>query len=200
MLDYWVRLYRTYEAPVTQFVIVLCETRSEIPTEFRAPNTWHRYQVIKMWEQDPEPFLNTAGLLPLATLARSERPAALLEEVAARVMQVEAEGERRELVGCATMLAGLRFQRELIHRLLQEDLMEESVIYQEAVQRGLQQGIQQGELKTVLRLLKHRCGPLAPAVEARVSALNAASLDALSVALLDFNQASDLESWLVENA
>jgi hypothetical protein len=138
-----------------------------------------------MWEQDPEPFLNTAGLLPLATLARSERPAALLEEVAARVMQVEAEGERRELVGCATMLAGLRFQRELIHRLLQEDLMEES---------------QQGELKTVLRLLKHRCGPLAPAVEARVSALNAASLDALSVALLDFNQASDLESWLVENA
>ncbi len=204
MLDYWVRSYRDYEIPVIQYAIFLCETNEEIPTEFRAPNTWHRYNVIKMWEQDPEPFLNTPGLLPLATLARSERPEALLEEIAELVMQVESVEQQRELVGCASLLAGLRFEKELIKSLFREEIMQESVIYQDIIQRGIrqgiQQGIQQGELMLVRRQLARRFGALTPEMEARICALETPLLDALSEALLDFQKPSDLEEWLARNA
>jgi predicted transposase/invertase (TIGR01784 family) len=208
MLDYWVRLFRTHEMPVTQFVIVLSETTEEIPQEFRAANTWHRYNVIKMWEQPPEPFLSQPGLLPLAALARSDEPRRLLEAVAARVMQVGTPGERAELASCASVLAGLRFDKDFVGSLLREEIMEESVTYQAILQKGVQlgesrgelRGELKGELKTVLRLLKHRFGALSPEVEERIITLGVEDLDDLSIALLDFQQESDLKEWLARRA
>jgi predicted transposase/invertase (TIGR01784 family) len=48
--------------------------------------------------------------------------------------------------------------QELIHRILRQDIMKESVIYQEILQEGIQQGIQQGMQQGVaqvaLNLLK----------------------------------------------
>ena len=204
MLDYWVRLHRTYRLPVQQFLVFLRETKEEIPVEFRAPNTWHRYQVIKLWEQAAEPLLNSPGLLPLAVFTRAEQPARLLEQIVSHGAPMTSEEERRNLLSCAAILAGLRFDKQTISSVFPEEIMQESVIYQDIIQRGIQQGIQQGEikgeLKTVLRLLTHRFGALTPEIEARISALQAESLDALSVALLDFKQLSDLEDWLSKNA
>ncbi len=57
MLDYWLRLYRQYRCPVEQIIIFLKPTTSEavFVNEFTAANTWHRYRVIRLWEQDPGP-------------------------------------------------------------------------------------------------------------------------------------------------
>ena len=78
--------------------------------------------------------------------------------------------------------------------------MEESVIYQDILRkgelRGELRGEFKGELKTVLRILKHRFGALAPEIESQIKALNQDSLDALSIAQIDFQQLSDLENWL----
>lgn len=85
MLDYWLRLYRQYRCPIEQVIIFLKSTTSEAAfvNEFTAANTWHRYQIIRIWEQDPAPLLADNALLPLAALARTDSPRSLLAQVAA---------------------------------------------------------------------------------------------------------------------
>ncbi len=48
MLDYWVRLHRSYRLPVTQFLVMLkySPTAAEVASEFQLEGTRHRYQVL----------------------------------------------------------------------------------------------------------------------------------------------------------
>ena len=215
MLDYWVRLYRRYELPVKQVLVMLKQTEAEVPEEFRAAQTWHRYQVVRMWEQEPGPLLQAEALLPLAVLAQGESPARLLEQVAERVSKIEPQERRRELSSCAQVLAGLRYEKGLIQRIFKEGVMKESVIYQEIVeegrqeglrqgiQEGLQQGIQQGiqqERGLILRLLNRRVGPLDAATQERLKSLSISQWEALGEALLDFAVPADLTRWLDQQA
>lgn len=91
MLDYWVRLKRQYWCHIEQVVIFLKSTTSEtvFTDEFEDTNTRHRYRVIRMWEQDPAPLLSHPALLPLATLARTDSPSDLLEQVASQIDIIE---------------------------------------------------------------------------------------------------------------
>lgn len=88
-------------------------------------------------------------MLPLATLAQTDSPPALLEQVAAQVANIESIDLRRNLTVNTQILAGLQFEKNLIRSLFREEIMKESVIYQEilpeGVRQGLQQGLQQGE-------------------------------------------------------
>ncbi|WP_293114586.1 hypothetical protein, partial [Moorena sp. SIO4G3] len=129
MLDYWVRLQRKYRCSIDQVVIFLKSTTSQMAytNEFRDTNTWHSYRVIRLWEQDPLPLLANRALLPLATLARSNNPNQLLQQVVAQVDRIEEQGQRGNLAACVDVLAGLRFDKELVRRLLSEEIMEESV-------------------------------------------------------------------------
>ncbi|NER90240.1 Rpn family recombination-promoting nuclease/putative transposase, partial [Moorena sp. SIO3A2] len=146
MLDYWVRLQRKYRCPIEQVVIFLKSTTSQMVfnNEFRDTNTWHRYRIIRLWEQDPLPLLANRALLPLATLARSNNPNQLLEQVVAYVDKIEEKPLRGNLAACVDVLAGLRFDQDLVRRLLREEVMEESVTYQDIIQKGVQKGLQQG--------------------------------------------------------
>ena len=49
------------------------------------------------------------------------------------------------------ILAGLRFEKNLIRQLLSEDIMQESVIYQDILQKGEQKGEKIGEQKEAFR-------------------------------------------------
>ncbi|NEQ12164.1 MAG: Rpn family recombination-promoting nuclease/putative transposase [Moorea sp. SIO4E2] len=92
MLDYWVRLHRKYRCPIEQVVIFLKSTTSDLVfnNEFRDINTWHRYRIIRLWEQDPQALLANRALLPLATLAKSNNPNLLLEQVVVEVDRSDA--------------------------------------------------------------------------------------------------------------
>jgi predicted transposase YdaD len=70
MLDYFVRLVRKYDVPITQVVIFLQETSNEIAFTEAYVNemTTHRYRVIRMWEQDSAIFLKNSALLPRFTV------------------------------------------------------------------------------------------------------------------------------------
>jgi len=70
MLDYWVRLYRLYRLPITQVIVLLLPPAESqtIESQFTVENTSHQYQVIRLWEENPELFLNDTALLPLALL------------------------------------------------------------------------------------------------------------------------------------
>ncbi|MBD2181258.1 Rpn family recombination-promoting nuclease/putative transposase [Planktothrix sp. FACHB-1355] len=194
MLDYWLRLYRKYRCDVEQVVIFLKSTTSEIAytNEFTARNTRHRYRVIRMWEEDPAPLLANSGLLPLATLARSDSPQALLAQVAQQVANIEETPQRQNVAACIYVLAGLRFDKNLISQLFREEIMLESVTYQDI----LEQGQRRGEVTVIMRQLTRRIGTFTPELQARIQSLSIAQLEDLGEALLDFTQPTDLTAWL----
>ena len=206
MLDYYTRLKREYGCQIEQVVIFLQQTSSEIvfKQEYLDTNTRHGYRTMRMWEENPAPLLANPALLPFATLARSNSPNALLEQVAARVDMIEETDERRNISACAEVLAGLRFAKNLIQELFREEVMQESVIYQDILQKGEQRGKQQGKqeeaLALIMRLLPRRIGAIAPDLEERNRGLSLFQLEELAEALLDFSAANDLTVWLDANS
>ncbi|MDJ1170729.1 Rpn family recombination-promoting nuclease/putative transposase [Roseofilum sp. BLCC_M154] len=219
MLDYYVRLKRQYGGSVHQVVIFLREMVSEqvLLSKYQDGETRHPYQVIRLWEQDPNLLLSSPGLLPLATLSKTTEPRQLLQQVANRVATIEESKEQADVLACSQVLAGLRFDKKLIRQLLRKETMRESVIYQEiheegllegiqrgiqqGIQRGIQQGIQRGvqrEASLVIRLLTRRVGALSPEMEAQIQSLSVETLEDLGEALLDFTEVEDLVSWLGE--
>jgi predicted transposase/invertase (TIGR01784 family) len=156
MLDYWVRLYRKYQIPVAQVVIALKDSPSarRLAAEFCVGEIRHRYRVIRLWEQDPELFLRDPALLPFATLARADSPAELLKSVAKTIETLDNDSERREISAYAQVLAGLRCDNELIRKIFKEDIMRESVIYQDILQEGIEKGMESGLEKGLQRGLE----------------------------------------------
>ena len=79
----------------------------------------------------------------------------------------------------------------------------QSRIYQEIVgigrQEGREEGRQEGEAAVTLRQLTRRCGPLSEATIVRIQSLPLEQLEALAEALLDFQGADDLMTWLSSN-
>mgnify|MGYP000499714909 CR=1 FL=1 len=199
MLQYWVRLQAQYWGQeIVQVVIFLKQITSDAvyTDRYQNTNTEHRYRVIRLWEQDPAPLLAVPALLPLAALARSNSPNILLQQVATQVASIEEIEQRRNISACVELLAGLRFDENLISQLLREDLMQESVIYQKIVQQGLQQGRKEGELALIRRQLTRRFGSLDPLVQERLQRLSVPQLEELGEVLLDFSAVSDLAAWL----
>jgi predicted transposase/invertase (TIGR01784 family) len=206
MLDYWVRLYRLYRLPIRQ-VVVLLRPPAEgtvIESAFILGTTRHEYQVLCMWEQDPSIFLEDIALLPLATLAAAQSPEQLLNQVAQRVSTIESTQQRREASAYVQLLAGLRFNKTLIRQVFREDIMRESVIYQEIQQEGEERGILKGKLEgklegeqtVILRLLTRRVGEVSPELQSQIQSLSLYQLEALADALLDFSTLADLRTWL----
>jgi predicted transposase/invertase (TIGR01784 family) len=201
MLDYWVRLHRRYRQPVTQVVILLKQPAKAtiIETEFHLENTRHSYQVVRMWEQDPAIFLEDTALLPLATLAATQEPEKLLTQISQQIGNIESLEQRQDVAICTQLLAGLKFKKNLIRQFFREEIMQESVIYQDILQKGLQQGLQQGELAVVVRLLTRRLGTIPDQVRSQIQALPLPQLENLAEALLDFTNVNDLVAWLEAN-
>ena len=202
MLDYFVRLVRKYNVPVTQVVIFLQETRSEIAFTEAYVNemTHHRYRVIRMWEQDPALFLDNPALLPLAPLAQTDSRQELLSQVAQSVARISDRATRQNIAAYTEILAGLRFDKDFIQQLLSEEIMQESVIYQDILQKGEIRGELRGEqkeaLKYTLRLVNRRFGDLNSSLTERIRILSANQLESLGEALFDLSTVADLEAWL----
>jgi predicted transposase YdaD len=194
MLDYYVRLTRQYKIPVIQVVIFLQETNEkEVFIEaYSSETTIHRYRVIRMWEQDSALFLNNPGLLPLAPLTRTNSPQSLLSQVSENVAKISDRETKQDIAAYTEILAGLRFEKNLIRQLLSEEIMQESVIYQDILQKG----DKQGEQRTIIRQLNRRFIAIDSSLLDRVKMLTIEKLDDLAEALLDFSEISDLVTWL----
>jgi len=194
MLDYSVRLKRQYDVPVTQVVIFLQETSNEIAytTEYVDQTTTHRYQVVRMWEQDSALFLDNPALLSLAPLTQTTSPQRLLSQVAQSVARISDRGTRQNIAAYTEILAGLRFEKNLIRQLLSEDIMQESVIYQDILQKGRQEEA----FQFFSRLLNRRFGEIDSSIIERVRALSTEQLEVLGEEFLDFSEVADLEACL----
>jgi predicted transposase/invertase (TIGR01784 family) len=155
-LDYWVRLHRQYKVPVDQYVILLLPPTDEtqITNVFQADNTRHEFNIIRLWEQDPAIFLNNPVLLPFASLTQTDNPDRLIQQVAQQVNAIPTTATRRQIASYVQLMAGLRYDKTTIRTLFREDIMRESVIYQEILQEGELKGQLKGHQEVALNLLR----------------------------------------------
>ncbi len=107
---------------------------------FEVQRTRHEYRLVRLWDEDPEVFLNDPALLPLAVLCSRDGSTTLLERVAAQVQEVVNPEDRAVVSSYVQILAGLKYKRALIRQIFWEDVMRESVIYQEILEEGRQEG------------------------------------------------------------
>ena len=141
-------------------------------------------------------FLNNSALLPLAPLTRTNSPQSLLSQISENVAKIVDRETKQDIAAYTEILAGLRFEKKLIRQLLSEEIMQESVIYQDIFQKGEQRGRQQGEQRTVIRQLNRRFVEIDLSLLNRVRMLTVEKLDDLAEALLDFSEIADLVTWL----
>ncbi|UFP95795.1 Rpn family recombination-promoting nuclease/putative transposase [Gloeobacter morelensis] len=211
MLDYFVRLSRRHRQPIEQVLVLLREPAGSatIEQEYRSENTLHRYRVVCLWEEDPEPLLADRALLPLATLARAPSAEELLGRVARQLGTIEEPVQRRDIATFATILAGLKFDAGLLAQIFPEGMMRESVIFQQILQEGRKagqsegraegraEGQLEGERRVLLRQLGRKFGPLPDTLVQQVQAIvDLAQLEQLADAVLDAGSIGDFRSRL----
>lgn len=109
---------------------------------------------------------------------------------------IEENDERQNISACTQILAGLRYDKNLIQQLFREEIMQESVIYQDILQKGEQRGKKQEALALILRQLPRRIGSINPPLEEQIRSLSVPQLENLGEALLDFSSETDLINWL----
>jgi predicted transposase YdaD len=193
MLDYWVRLYRLYKLyqqnyEIEQVIIFLRPNNAVIEDYFQVGNTIHRYRVIKIWECDPTPLLQKPELLPLAVLGKSEQPEVLLSQVAERVDKIEDRRQKSNISACVELLAGINYSEELIKMYLHDDILKESVTYQNMLKTG--------EVEIINRQLKKRFGEVSETVKPKIQTLSREQVESLGESLFDFNSFDDVVNWL----
>jgi predicted transposase/invertase (TIGR01784 family) len=211
MADYRLRAYRKFpHKSMRQIVIYLRKTTSErvYETTFEIQNTRHQYEVIRLWEQPPEIFLESQGLYPFASLAQTDEPESILRTVAARIGDISTQKIQADLAATASILAGLVLDRNLVKQILRRDIMRESVIYQDILAegevKGKTQGLVEGEIKgktqeakrLVIKQLTRKLGNVSQTLLATIESLPLERVESLGEDLLDFTSTADLEKWL----
>jgi predicted transposase YdaD len=212
MFEYAAGACRRYGQVPLQVLVLLEDSPAarRVPDFFAEANVRVSYRLIRLWEQDPQVILQSGliGLLPLVPLMAGS-PAELLEEsFAALEGQVESREEQIELMGVTALLASIRTSPDAIVSLLRGramlNLLEDTPLGQlllaEREARGRTEGREEGRqthaVEVNLRLLQHRLGTLPSSVVEQLSLLPLASLDDLSLALLDFSSQLELQAWL----
>ena len=143
MFDYRGRGYRRDKTKtMRQVVIYLKQTISELvyQTSFTMECTRHEFNVIRLWEQSDDLFLQYPGLIPFAALGQTDDPAATLRQAAEAIDRIPNSTTQANISAASAILAGLRLENEVIYRLLRRDVMQESTVYrsiqEEAESRG----------------------------------------------------------------
>ncbi|MGK7887304.1 MAG: Rpn family recombination-promoting nuclease/putative transposase [Crocosphaera sp.] len=194
MLDYRIRGYRLYpQKEMIQVVIYLRENSSELTqqTVFELSKTRHEFDVIRLWEVPTDILLQSKGLLPFAVLGQSKNRENILRQISQQIENISDRREKSNLAASTSILADLVLSKDIIQRLLREDIMKESVIYQDIEEKAKQKG----EANLIIRILKRRFGQISDDLLTQIRGLSVEKLEDLGEALLDFQSENDLTQW-----
>jgi len=127
-------------------VIYLRRSDSPLVQEntFRLGETFHSFQVIRLWEENTPQFFHHPGLLPFAVLINTDDPEQVLSQVSRSLETISQKQVQSNLAAATSILAGLVLNREKIKKILRSDIMRESVIYQDILEEGEEKGLQKG--------------------------------------------------------
>jgi predicted transposase/invertase (TIGR01784 family) len=133
MAHYYLRIYERFpDKQIHQVVIYLEKTTSEqvYNSTFSIENLHHEFEVIRLWEQSPDIFLKSIGLLPFAVLSATDNKVKTLQQVAETIDALPQKQTQSHIAAATAILASLVLEEEAIERLLRKDVMRESIIYQ----------------------------------------------------------------------
>jgi predicted transposase YdaD len=142
--------YRHNVPVLTVLVLVRKEANSPVLVgtyERHAPNgrrtNWYNFEVVRLWEEDPDSFLTASVVLvpltPLTDVLEDALPD-LIRRMTARI-DSEPKPQADKLWTATYILMGLRYPTELVDRLLQGvQNMKESTTYQAILQEGRIEG------------------------------------------------------------
>ena len=140
-----------------QVVIYLKPSNSELVYQntFELTNLRHQFNVIRLWEQATDSFLNNSGLLPFAVLTRTDNPRETLTQVAAIIDSMPNKQQQSDISASTAILSGLKLDQDSIKRILRSDIMKESVMYQEIFHEGEVKGEKQAIQNIALNMLRN---------------------------------------------
>ncbi|MBD2451719.1 Rpn family recombination-promoting nuclease/putative transposase [Nostoc sp. FACHB-152] len=133
MVYYYLRIYERFpDKQIHQVVIYLEKTTSEqvYNTTFSIKKLHHEFEVIRLWEQSPDIFLKSIGLLPFAVLSATDNKVQTLQQVAETIATLPQKQTQSHIAAATAILASLVLEEEIIERLLRKNVMRESIIYQ----------------------------------------------------------------------
>jgi predicted transposase YdaD len=159
-------LFHRHRLPVLT-VLVLLRPDANSPSltgtfELSMPDGWqtnrYNYRVVRLWQEDPESYLNGGvNLVPLALLTNvpdaEEELRGLVRHMAERI-NAEPEPRAAKLWTATYLLMGLCFSKEFASRLLEGvQNMRESTTYQAILTEGRNEGLIEGRVTEAQRLL-----------------------------------------------
>ena len=129
------------------------------------------YRVIRVWEESRETIIEQGliGLYPLLPLMKGksgEGSKQVLQQSITVVNQIEDESLRQDLLAVMGILAGGKYDAELVYTLIRRDMVMQSPIYQdwvkeeraEAETKGRMEGWRAAKKETILKYLSRRFG------------------------------------------
>ena len=87
--------------------------------------------MVRLWEEETEPFLQSTGLLPYAALTNTDDRVGVLQEVAQKIDQMSDRREQGNLMVISAVMGALSLDSDVIQRILRRDIMQASPMYQE---------------------------------------------------------------------
>ena len=81
--------------------------------------------------------------MPFAVLTETNDKRAVLSQVAQVIETIPQKQLKSNLAACTDILAGLVLEKQIIVSILREEIMRESVIYQDILQQGIERRIEQ---------------------------------------------------------
>jgi predicted transposase/invertase (TIGR01784 family) len=150
MADYRLRLYRKFpEKEVHQVVIYLSPSRSPLVNEttFSLKALKHNFNVVRLWEQPTAIFQQYQGLLPFATLTKTNNPEEILRQVASQIDNIADKQLQSNVAASTAIISAIALDKDIIQRLLRSEIMKESPIYQDILLEGKAEGKAEGLAK-----------------------------------------------------
>jgi len=158
MMAYYARIVDKHKLPVYPVVVYLNQTdenrtiQSEYMSSIYNEDIMKfRYKVVKVWEIDSTRIIGNSlyGLFPIIPLTSHEIASEkeYLETCFDLVQNVDIDDKvlKSEMLVCTSILAGLKYPKDMIKSLMKEEIMKESVIYQDILNEGKVEGKAEGK-------------------------------------------------------
>jgi predicted transposase YdaD len=115
------------------------------------------YQVVRLWEDDPEIYLSASvtlvPLAPLADVSETKLPS-VIQRMKERIGR-EPRPHAAKLFAISYLLMGLSYDDELTNQLFEGiEIMKESTTYQRILREGRQEGENVGRVTEAQRILR----------------------------------------------
>ena len=201
MLEYSARVFRLFGSFPRQILLYVGEADLRMESVIAGPSLSFRYQIADIRDFDGEELLDSSqtGDNVIAVLARLRDHREAVRRILARIAGLE-RADRELAFRQLTTLAGLRQLEEFIEKEarkmpLLDDIMDNKVLGRErklGMAIGREEGFHEGQLKTLVRLMEKRFGPIPDWAAKALQEKPSAELEELSVRLLDAGSLTDL--------